>query len=190
MPRLHSEAELEADDPWLQRCRAQDQAAWGEFFNRYHSFVRRTARRLGALEAELDDVEQEVFTVAFRHIAQFERGRMTTWLFRLTSNVMANRQRSRRVRESVLGWLGLQPQAPSRTPEHEWERTEAQTLVRSLVARLSPKKRDVFALFELEGLRGEEIAELLEVNLATVWTRLHHARKDFEALARRAGVTP
>ena len=60
---------------------------------------------------------------------------------------------------------------------------------------MSPKKREVFALFELEGLSGDEIAERVDCPVDTVWTRLHHARKQFVKIARRFGyidaeVTP
>lgn len=189
MPTLHSEVELEPGDAWLERCRQQDQVACSEFFNRYHGFVRRAARRLGIFEAELDDVEQEVFTTAFRQLGRFRQGRMTTWLFTLVSNVVSNRHRARRVREGFLSLLGRQPAARQRSAEEQWESNEARALVHSLLARLSPKKRDVFALFELEGLAGEEIAALLGISVGTVWTRLHHARKEFEQLARKAGVS-
>lgn len=190
MHTLHSEAELEPKDPWLDRCRAREEPAWVEFFNRYHGFVRRAARRLGIAPSDVDDVVQETFTVAFRHIDSFEQGRMTTWLFRLVSNVVSNRHRSRRVREGFLALLGRAPVVHQKSPEAAWESKEAQETVHRVLARLAPKKRDVFALFELEGLSGEEISELLDVNIGTVWTRLHHARKDFERLARKAGVTP
>lgn len=53
---------------------------------------------------------------------------------------------------------------------------------------MAPKKREVFALFELEGLSGEEIAERVGCPIDTVWTRLFHARKEFEKIARQRGV--
>jgi RNA polymerase sigma-70 factor (ECF subfamily) len=52
---------------------------------------------------------------------------------------------------------------------------------------MAPKKREVFALFELEGLTGEEIAERVGCKVDTVWTRLWHARRDFERIARKRG---
>ena len=52
---------------------------------------------------------------------------------------------------------------------------------------MAPKKREVFAMFELEGLSGEQIAERIGCPVNTVWTRLHHARKDFLKNARRLG---
>ena len=57
-----------------------------------------------------------------------------------------------------------------------------------VLERMSPKKREVFALFELEGLSGEEIAARIGVPVNTVWTRLHHARREFIKIGRRLGV--
>jgi RNA polymerase sigma-70 factor (ECF subfamily) len=57
-----------------------------------------------------------------------------------------------------------------------------------VLERMSPKKREVFALFELEGLSGDEISERIGVPVNTVWTRLHHARKDFLDIAKKLGV--
>jgi RNA polymerase sigma-70 factor (ECF subfamily) len=49
--------------------------------------------------------------------------------------------------------------------------------MRQLMARLSEEARTVLVLFEFEGMRGEEIAEILQCSVQTVWTRLHRARR-------------
>jgi RNA polymerase sigma-70 factor, ECF subfamily len=67
-------------------------------------------------------------------------------------------------------------------PAELLERKEARAALHRLLGRMSEKRRAAFVLFEVEGYSGEEIASLLDVPLATVWTRLHHARKDFLAL--------
>jgi RNA polymerase sigma-70 factor (ECF subfamily) len=51
---------------------------------------------------------------------------------------------------------------------------------------MSAVRRSAFILFEVEGYSGEEIAELEGIPLNTVWTRLHHARKDFVQLVHKA----
>jgi RNA polymerase sigma-70 factor (ECF subfamily) len=49
---------------------------------------------------------------------------------------------------------------------------------------MSEKRRTTLVLFEIEGYSGEEIARIQDIPLATVWTRLHHARKDFFKLVK------
>jgi RNA polymerase sigma-70 factor (ECF subfamily) len=60
--------------------------------------------------------------------------------------------------------------------------TEVARRVRAAVAALSPRHREAFVLYELEGLSGERIARILDCPLPTVWTRLHYARAEFQRL--------
>jgi RNA polymerase sigma-70 factor (ECF subfamily) len=172
----------------VRRCRAKDEAAWKELYDQNFSFVYRVARRLGTPEAEAEDVAHDVFVVVHRRLDQFQGGRITTWLYRITANVVSDRHRKRRVRnafESLKLWIGGQPEE---TPDRVAEKKSATAAVEKVLGRMSPKKREVFALFELEGLSGEEIAERIGCPVNTVWTRLFHARKEFVAVASRLGV--
>src|SRR5258707_726771 len=91
--------------------------------------------------------------------------------------------------DPVIPWSGRAGYAPappvaemtSREPDvlqrmHERERRQ---VLESILARMSEKRRTTFVLFEIEGYSGEEIAQIQSLPLKTVWTRLHHARKDF-----------
>ncbi len=62
--------------------------------------------------------------------------------------------------------------------------------VQDILSRMAPKKREVFALHELEGLEHAAIAELVGTSVETVRTRLFHARKDFEKACVKRGVQP
>ena len=59
-----------------------------------------------------------------------------------------------------------------------------------MLRKLSREKREAFALFEIEGLTHQEIAELTGAKVETVRTRVHYARKEFERLAAELGVSP
>jgi RNA polymerase sigma-70 factor (ECF subfamily) len=72
----------------------------------------------------------------------------------------------------------------SEGPEQVLLRREAARRVDRILAKMSRKKREVFALFELQGLAGEEIADLLGIPLDTVWSRLAHARREFTKIGR------
>jgi RNA polymerase sigma-70 factor (ECF subfamily) len=82
-------------------------------------------------------------------------------------------------------WLaGADPEAADAgavTPDPgvSLERKEAQRLVATILQEMSAVRRSTFVLFEIEGYSGEEIAQLEGVPVNTVYTRLHHARKDF-----------
>jgi RNA polymerase sigma-70 factor (ECF subfamily) len=173
----------------VERCRAGDSPAWRELYEAHFDFVYRVSRRLGTPLEEVEDVTQEVFLVAFRKLSAFRTGRLSTWLYRICANVVSERHRKRRVRRAFqqLWGRGDEPVTPI-TPQHELESREAERTVARVLERMAPKKREVFVLYELEGMPGEAIAELVGCKVETVWTRLHYARKEFERLARSSGV--
>ena len=170
----------------LDGCHRNDEAAWREPYEAHVDFLYHTAQRLGTPAEEVEDVVHDVFMVVFRRLHTFTHGRITTWLYRICANVAADHRRKRRVRDTVAGlkaWIGMT--APE-SPDCGVERRAEQRAVQEIMAKLEPKKREVLVLYELEGLSGEEIAELLGCPLATVWTRLRRARSDFEKHSRRA----
>jgi RNA polymerase sigma-70 factor (ECF subfamily) len=185
-------AEMTGEGELLDRCRSGDVAAWRRLYDAHFDFVYRVARRLGTPLEELEDVCQETFLVAFRKLDAFREGRFSTWLYRIAANVASDRHRRRRVRRAFAElWGGNREDGAElgavspRTPETAYESAEAEALVSRILERMAPKKREVFALFEVEGLSGEEIAERVGCKVATVWTRLFHARKEFEQLGAR-----
>ena len=185
--------ETSADFGLLARCRAGDEPAWRTFYEAHFNFVYRVARRLGTPEAEVEDVSQEVFLVAFRRLDSFSEGKVSTWLYRIAANVVSARHRGRRVRRLFLQLFsraGAQTQTGPLRPDQAVESTEVEQGVQEILERMGAKKREVFALFELEGLSGDEIAERVACPVETVWSRLHYARREFEKLARDRGLIP
>jgi RNA polymerase sigma-70 factor, ECF subfamily len=174
----------------LASCLRGDATAQRRFYERYARFILRTARRLGTPSDEVEDVAQEVFTVAFRKLDEFRQGQLSTWLYRICSHRVQHRHRARRVRQAFArlfgrggGWA-----AEAASQEREASRGEAERSVSEILARMSPKKREVFVLFEIEGLTGEAIAERVGCPLDTVWSRLYHARREFGRVGRALDV--
>ena len=171
----------------VQRCQRGDKDALGELYRQYRSEVARNLHRmLGPGKSEMEDVLQEVFIEVFRSIGRF-RGdaRITTWLYRVCVNVALQRLRKRKRRaevsqedvvEVVLGDGG-------ETPERALDARRRLHAVYRILDELSPKKRIVFILHEIEGREPKEIAGIVGAPVLTVRTRLHYARKEFYALA-------
>jgi RNA polymerase sigma-70 factor, ECF subfamily len=176
---------------WVARCRAGDRTAFRVLHDLHFAQVHRTARALGTPPSELDDVTQDVFTAAFAKLSQFGGGNFGHWLYRICANVVTDRHRRRRVRETFRRMLGTTPELEAASedpgPDRPAERAEAERQVAQILARMRPKQREVFALFELEGLSGEEISARVGCPVNTVWTRLHHARQDFLRIGRKRG---
>jgi RNA polymerase sigma-70 factor (ECF subfamily) len=150
-------------------------------------FVWRSLQHLGIPTADLEDVAQEVFVVVHKKLHTYdESSRLSTWLFGICLRIA-----SRHRRRAYFRWEQRTPEPPERvdasTPEDRASAREQQVLLTRALERLSLAHRAVFVLFEIEGNSCAEIAELLDVPIGTVHSRLHHARKEvLERLSRRS----
>lgn len=153
-----------------------------------HAEALRTGiRRLTWPGCDVDDLLQEVFVVVIRRpqpllLAESPRA----WLYGVAVKVAAAARRKHRVRE-FLRLEAAQVTAAVPSAQFDLEARAVAATVHRALAKLSSKKREVLVLFELQGLSGPEIADALGCPLKTVWTRLHHARKDFEEQMVRHG---
>jgi RNA polymerase sigma-70 factor, ECF subfamily len=145
--------------------------------------VARWARALGANDADIEDLTQEVFIIVGRKLDQFDGRNLQGLLYRITQRKVRDYRRSPWAR-NLLGNPSRLPDLPALGVDglqavQERERRKA---VEGILTKLSEKRRATFILFEIEGYSGEEIAEIQSISIKTVWTRLHHARKDFMRL--------
>lgn len=180
--------ELPDEHRLVRAAQEGDPAAFRALYDAHFEFVFRTCRRLGLAEADAEDATQETFAIAARKLVRFIPGKLSTWLYRIAANLVSARHRRRRVREALIAIWGHNEEPVAPSPERGSEAREAARRVGEVLARMAPKKREVFALFELEGLSGEEIAERIGCKVETVWTRLWHARREFERIARQRGL--
>jgi RNA polymerase sigma-70 factor (ECF subfamily) len=152
-----------------------------QIYERHADFVWRTLRRLGVADAEARDATHDVFLIVHAHLGRFEgRSSLSTWLFSICRSVARDfRRRERRgARVSLAAEFDEEIDLRAdvgRAVEHQRQLVE---LERILVT-LSSEQRNVFILFEIEKLTGEEIAEALDIPLGTVYSRLQLARKAF-----------
>jgi len=157
------------------RVSAGDLGALGEVFDRHsRPLLRFVQRATGGRDAE--DIVQTTFVRAMALASTFDPRAETArpWLFGIASRVVLEQRRALARFTRALGRL-----RPSSLPTSMIQ-TEASDVERAL-GSLSPTKRLVLVLAEIEGYRCEEIATMLDVPIGTVWTRLHHARKEARA---------
>ena len=167
----------------IARCARGDQRAWRELHRDYHGVAARFLRRMGIPAAELDDACQEVFVQVFRYAARFERrAEFQTWLYKLCLS-QANRARRRwRIRQALDWLVGHEANVHPATGQPGWSEPELACKVGHVLERMKEIHREVFVLFELEGVDGDAIARIVGCPPATVRRRLHYARVEFEAL--------
>jgi RNA polymerase sigma-70 factor (ECF subfamily) len=172
------------DHDILAGCRVGDRSAWRALFDRYSPIVHRFLATFGVPPEEREDACQEVFVAVYRSLTHF-RGdaRLSTWIYRIAARYASRAARRRRVR-TMLSSLLLREPLPPPAPDAS-ERSERLRMLDELVAKLSPKKKLVLVLFEIEGLPIEEVAQIAECPENTAWSRLHYARAELMAMARK-----
>jgi RNA polymerase sigma-70 factor, ECF subfamily len=165
----------------FERCLTGDRQAWRDLHRAYYPTACRFLGRMGVSGSDLDDACQEVFVQVFRYLSRFEhRADFQTWLYKLCLSQSARWRRRRRLQQA-LGWLvGLSP--ATSTTGQDWTEEMAAERARAALDRMKPMHREVFVLFELEDVTGDEIARILDCPAATVRRRLHYARQEFERL--------
>jgi RNA polymerase sigma-70 factor (ECF subfamily) len=173
---------LETQDV-IDRCVGGDERAWRELHQGYYGVAARFLRRMGIPAAELDDACQEVFLQVFRYVGSFERrAEFQTWLYKLCLSQANRSRRSGRLRQALEWLMGHEATVHPATGPTGWSEAEAARKVGEVLGRMKEIHREVFVLFELEGVEGEQIARILGCPPATVRRRLHYARAEFEAL--------
>jgi RNA polymerase sigma-70 factor (ECF subfamily) len=181
--------EAEAGDAprFLDRLRAGDAPAFEELVMTYQHRVFGVALRMLGNRAEAEDVAQEAFVRAHRALGGF-RGdaKLSTWLYAITSRLCLNRLASgerRMARQGEDALLRLSDAGPR--PDAALERRELETALGRAIAELPEDRRIVVVLRDLEGLSYEEIAQVLELELGTVRSRLHRARAELKEKLER-----
>jgi len=154
----------------------------------HFQFLWRCLRRLGVQpDHAVDDAAQRVFEIAAKKREQILPGNERAYLFKTALLVAAEeRRRSRRAAREAFdeaALLGATAQEPQ--PDEALEAQQWRTRLDTVLDALGPELRSIFVLYEFERLSSPEIAELLELPLGTVASRLRRARSEFQTSAQR-----
>lgn len=129
---------------------------------------------------DAEDLLHEVFIVVGRRLPGFRgESALTTWLYAVTLRVVGAARRKRKLRKLLFGRFApalADERAAPTTPEESAGRTRASGILYSLLDELGERDRNMLILFELEGLSGKELSEVLGVSERNLWTALHRAR--------------
>ncbi len=176
----------------VARARNGDAAAFGELFRAHRGDVARLVRSLLGRSAEIEDVVQEVFLQVHRSLKDFRgQARFSTWLYRVTVNVVLMHRRAARSRPVFVERAdpsSLAAAGDGLGPDEVAARNARLAAFRRLLDRLSEKKRTVWVLHELHGVSPAEIAEIVSAPVLTVRTRLFYARRDLAGLLHQEPV--
>jgi RNA polymerase sigma-70 factor (ECF subfamily) len=186
----HDEAEL------VSRLVRKDQGAFEALMRRYNGRLFRVARAILRDDAEAEDVLQDAYLEAYRHIAEFRGGsQLGTWLTRIVVNRALMRLRQQKRHRVVVPFEGPATETSPRevdvadptmeSPPQATLRAEIRRILERRIDELPPSFRAVFVMRDVEDMSVQETADTLSIPPATVRTRLFRARALLRAALAR-----
>lgn len=167
-----------SDAELLARVATGELAALGALYDRHCEAMRGFVARATCGHADADDLVHDAFLTAARIAARFDgRTSARPWLIGIAARLMQRRARGLgRIPQLLARLAWTRPETSD--PVELLEARSALGAMTDTMARMATGKRLVLLMSELEGMTGPEIAEALEIPIGTVWTRLHHARRE------------
>jgi RNA polymerase sigma-70 factor (ECF subfamily) len=187
---------LDPDSTVVERCLSGDDAAWEELVRLHTRRIYGLCFRFIGKDSEAQDLTQEVFLRVYRTLATFRstEGSFTTWLTRLTRNLLIDHYRRTRneritdsIDEQILGAEGLTRdrfKSPA-SSDRSLAGREASELLQTALAKLSPELRETIILRDLQEMEYREVAEVLEIPEGTVKSRLNRGRSELTRLLNK-----
>ena len=171
------------DQRWISECRDGNAAAFGALVSRYQDRLFNTVLRLVGNAEDARDVVQEAFLHAYQSLGSFKGDSLFfTWLYRIAVNTAISLKRRQkpalRIQPGDSVEAGIDPPdlSDATRPGHAIERTEEERAVHEALAKLSPEHRAVLVMKDMDGMKYEDIADVLGVPIGTIRSRLHRAR--------------
>lgn len=159
----------------------KNQKAWTALITRYYGKVAATVYRIIGKSAEAEDIVQEVFTEMAKSIKLYRRDSLfSTFLYRIAVNttykyIQKNMNRNESAEEPEFF---IQIGDRSSGSESSMIKQERAEILNRAMKKISPEKRMVLTLYEVEGVPLKEISEILKQPLQTVWSRINQAKKE------------
>jgi RNA polymerase sigma-70 factor (ECF subfamily) len=168
------------DAQLIERTLAGKPAAFGELVSKYQDRLYNTIVHVVGSPEDALDVVQEAFVQAFLKLETFQQSSaFYTWLYRIAFNMAASHRRRKKPALSVeqaRESSGLEPVDPQPGPDDRLQHAERRRQVQQALSGLTEEHRRVLVLREMDGCCYETIAEILDVPVGTVRSRLHRAR--------------
>ena len=174
----------------IRKAKQGDMLAFEELILKHEKIVYNLALRMMNHSEDAMDISQEVFLKAYRSLANFdERSAFSTWLYRITHNTCIDEIRKRKGKqtysleedlESEDGSMQRQVADAGDTPEESLMRKEEKSEILRALDTLSEEHKAAIILRDVKGMSYEEIAEILDLSLGTVKSRINRARNQLK----------
>ncbi|HPM19550.1 MAG: sigma-70 family RNA polymerase sigma factor [Bacteroidales bacterium] len=164
-----------------------DKQAFGEIVNRYQNMVARTVKGMLGDTVLSEDIGQEVFIKLYHSLPEFRgEARLSTYIQKMAVNFSLNEIRRRK---RFMSMFALKENAELREIEFasgdEEKRSDALELVNKALMRLDPKFRIIVVMRLLQGYSTRETAEILDLPVGTVLSRLSRAQEQLKIIMKK-----
>jgi len=171
---------VDEDQLLINRALGGERAAFGELALRYQDRLFSSMIGVTGSAEEAEDVVQDALVRAFLKLDSFQQNsQFFTWLYRIAFNVALSRHRRRRSRISIdqnREATGAEPIDDGETPYEPMLRRERVEMVQRALSQLTDQHRAILILREMDECSYEEIAEILDISIGTVRSRISRAR--------------
>jgi RNA polymerase sigma-70 factor (ECF subfamily) len=165
----------------VERCRRGDEGAFQELIERYQRLVFALILRTVPDKSRAEDLAQDVFLRVYRGLPYFRgEARLSTWVYRIASNVCMQQDAQQRTFESLDDPVG-RVAVPS-VVDRQYSDLELRDRLEKAIALLPTQYRLLIAAHYLEGVQYEDLAEAMQIPIGTVKTQLHRARRQLRRL--------
>lgn len=173
-------ADLKDEALLIDQSLRGDSQAFGKLVSRYQDRLYNAVVHIVRCRAEAEDVVQEAFIQAFVKLGSFKHNsRFYTWLYRIAVNVSISHRRRQKLELSIeqnREATGDEPLDAFTSPSEPLELAERKQKLEQALGLLSSEHRTIIVLRHLQELSYEELADVLEISVGTVRSRLHRAR--------------
>jgi RNA polymerase sigma-70 factor (ECF subfamily) len=176
------------DGELLARVARGEYAAFTPLYDRHQEAVARFVARATRRSPDVEDIVQETFLCAARKAASFDgRASCRPWLLGIAArHILHARRTLTRFRGFLERHRRLEILPPAPDPQQDAEKQQEYRRLEQSIAGLSEAKRVVLLLTEIEDMTCEQVAAALDIPIGTVWTRLHHARRELREALNQA----
>jgi RNA polymerase sigma-70 factor (ECF subfamily) len=183
-----AEDEENEDVRLMSSIAAGDTAAFEQLIERHQALVAGTAARMLGSNSEVEDIAQQVFIRVWKSAARYRpRAKFTTWLLKITRNLVFNelRRTKRRAQTPLQAEPGAEeitlPDETTSTPDASLLETELQQAIEDAITQLPETQRMALILRRYEELSYEDIAEVLDLSVPAVKSLLFRARTELRS---------
>jgi len=184
--QFNSTSESESDHYLVQQCLRGNSQSFRQLYRRHQQRVRSILYQLSD-PSSLDDLVQEVFLRAWKGLPKFRgTAKFSTWLYRIAWNVASDQRQA--IAQGRTQLRTLTEKTPTQQDAPDLMDLHYQDLVQRGLESLSFDHRTILVLHDLEEVPQKEVAQILEIPLGTVKSRLFHARAAMRQFLQQQGV--